>query len=332
MFDMHYDLLTKIYMCYRENDFSYIEKWIKNYNCSNVRGVIANMCFMSEEEMREEYHPKYYVENVSAVEMFKIATYYLKKYLPDNINILTSIEGCDYLEVSDLETLKELGLNAIVPVWNNKSRYGSGNRSDSGLTLEGEKLIKKAIELNLGIDLSHANEKTFFDIIDIINEQRQKGINPVVYASHSNVRSLSDEPRNLTDKQILAIKSVGGVVGLVSHSKFTLKGSLNKRLNLKGNAYDDFLKLVRETYIKHIIYINRLLGDTDSIAVSTDDMTFVETDPDYKECPIFDYSNIGLELNQLLSKYYSKDIVDNIMFNNAYKIYERLIQEKVKTK
>ncbi len=98
MFDMHYDLLTKIYMCYSENDFSYIEKWIKNYNCSNVRGVIANMCFMSEEEMREEYHPKYYVENVSVIEMFKIATYYLKKYLPDNINILTSIEGCDYFK------------------------------------------------------------------------------------------------------------------------------------------------------------------------------------------------------------------------------------------
>ncbi len=236
------------------------------------------------------------------------------------------------LKVSDLEILKELGLNAIVPVWNNKSRYGSGNRSDSGLTLEGEKLIKKAIELNIGIDLSHANEKTFFDIIDIIKEQRQEGINPVIYASHSNARSLSDLPRNLTDEQILAIKSVGGVVGLVAHSNFTLKGSLNKRLNLKGNEYDDFLKIVKETYIKHIIYVNRLFGDTDSIAVSTDDMTFVETDPDYKECPIFDYSNIGLELNQLLLKYYSKDIVDDIMFNNAYKIYERLIQEKVKTK
>lgn len=64
MFDMHYDLLTKIYICYKNNDFSYIDNWIKNYNCNNVRGVIANLCFMSIDEMKEEYHKDYYDENI----------------------------------------------------------------------------------------------------------------------------------------------------------------------------------------------------------------------------------------------------------------------------
>ena len=32
MFDMHYDLLTKLYMCYKDNDFTFIENWVKNYN------------------------------------------------------------------------------------------------------------------------------------------------------------------------------------------------------------------------------------------------------------------------------------------------------------
>ena len=318
MFDMHYDLLTKIYMCYKNNDFSYVENWIKNYNYNNVRGVIANLCFMSIDEMKEEYHKEYYDENVSVIEMFKIANYYLKKYLSDDINVLTSIEGCDYLEVSDLEILKELGLNAIVPVWNNKSKYGSGNRSDSGLTLEGEKLIRKAIELNLCIDLSHANEQTFDDIIKIVKDYRDKGIFPVIYASHSNVRSISDLPRNLNDEQIKKIGSVDGIIGVMSHCNFVYKGSVDKKQELKGTKYyDSYISSLKDMYVKHIMHIEKLIG-TSKIAVSTDDMGFCEFDDYYKNTPIYNYETINDDLRQTLSKYYSSNDIDKILYNNAY--------------
>lgn len=331
MFDMHYDLLTKIYMCYKQNTLYKIENWIKNYNFNNVRGLIANLCFMSIDEMKEDYDENYF--DASVIDIFRISVNILKHYLPKDILVLSSIEGCDYLsDENDLVILKELGLNAILPVWNNKNKFGSGIRSEDGLTEIGKRLITKAIELNIGIDLSHANEKTFFDIIEIVKEQRQKGINPVIYASHSNVRALSDVPRNLTDEQILALKSVDGIIGLVSHSNFTLNGSLNQRLTLKGKEYDGYLQIIKEMYIKHIIYVNKLLGDTKNIAISTDDMTFVETNSDYKECPIFNYKTIGNELRTLLSLYYQKDIVNDIMFNNAYKIYEKLTMEKLKIK
>ena len=42
MFDTHYDLLTKLYISYKRNDFTYIDNWIKNYNLNNVKGLIAN--------------------------------------------------------------------------------------------------------------------------------------------------------------------------------------------------------------------------------------------------------------------------------------------------
>lgn len=328
MFDMHYDLLTMIYMCYKQNSLYKIENIVKNYHFGNVRGLIANLCFMSIDEMKEDYDENYF--DTSVMEIFRTSVSILKQYLPKDILFLTSIEGRDYLDdENDLIILKELGLNSIVPVWNNKNKFGSGNRSNDGLTEMGKRLIVKAIELGIGIDLSHANEKTFFDIIEVVKEQIQKGMNPVVYASHSNVRSFS---RNLTDKQILALKSVDGVIGLVAHSNFTLNGSLKKRLSLKGKEYDDFLNIVKVTYIKHIMYVNKLLGDTENIALSTDDMTFVETNSDYEECPIFDYRTIGTALRTLLSSYYSRDIVNNIMFNNACKIYEKLTQVKIKTK
>lgn len=332
MFDMHYDLLTKIYMCYKKNDFSFIEKWIKNYNFENVRGLIANMCFMSIDEMKEEYDINYYDENVSIAEMFKISTQILKQYLPDDIIVLNSIEGCDFLQVDDLIELKKIGLNAIAPVWNNKNKFGSGNRSLDGLTPLGEELINKAIELNIGIDLSHANEKTFFDIIEIIKQKRIEGLNPVVYASHSNVRNLSNHLRNLTDEQIISLSEVDGIIGIISHSNFTFKGSTDKRIELNGtDEYYKYMELLKREYVKHIIYVHKLIGDTKNIAVSTDDMTFVETDSYYLESPIFKYSTIYNDLKKLLLEYYPELIVDDILYNNAISKLNPLISNELKT-
>ena len=244
MFDMHYDLLTLAYICYKKNDYSELESWVKNYNQSNVRGVIANLCFMGPDEMDNEYAKGYYNKDVSVLEMFKISMKILNKYLPNDTLILTSIEGCDYIkDLNELEELKKAGLNCIIPVWNNKSRFGSGNRTESGLTDEGIALIRKAIELNLGIDLSHANEKTFYGILSVINEYRKMGINPVVYASHSNSRNLCDNPRNLTDDQIKALVNAGGKIGLFGNCNFVLKDSLDVKMSLIGtDKYEVYTK------------------------------------------------------------------------------------------
>ena len=71
MFDMHYDLLSVAYVCYLKNDYSYLEQWCKFYNDDNVKGVIANLYFMSKDEMKEELHPDYYRDDVPVVSMFQ---------------------------------------------------------------------------------------------------------------------------------------------------------------------------------------------------------------------------------------------------------------------
>lgn len=319
MFDMHYDLLTKLYISYKSNDFTYIENWIKNYNFNNVKGLIANLCFMSIDEMKKEYHENYYDKDINVVEMFRICVDLLYKYMPSNIIVLTSIEGCDYLEnEDDLITLKQLGLNAILPVWNNKNKFGSGNRSQDGLTESGQRLISKAIEIGINIDLSHANEKTFFDCIDIIKKYREEGIYPTVYASHSNVKNISDCSRNLTDNQILALKSVDGLVGVMSNCNFILKGSLLEKIKLIGQTeYNCYVDYLRKTYIKHLIYIKDLLGNVDNISVSTDDMSFCENDFEYQNTSIFDYNIINSQMRYYLSDYFNEEEVDKIMYENA---------------
>ena len=141
MIDLHFDLLTKLYTSYLENDFKYIEQFMNNLNNDNVEGLIANLSFMSKEEMIKEYHRRYYDKYVSVVDMFKISKYLLDKYLPNDILVIMSIEGCDYVDIKDLDVLYNIGLRAVLPIWNEENKYGSGNRTNKGLTDIGKAFI-----------------------------------------------------------------------------------------------------------------------------------------------------------------------------------------------
>lgn len=102
MLDLQFDLLAKLYISYLEKDFSFIEKFVKNYNKDNVSGVIANLCFMSKDKTKSEYHKKYYRYNIMVIEMFII----LKQLL---------------------DKLYTLNLRSILPVWNEENKYGLEN-------------------------------------------------------------------------------------------------------------------------------------------------------------------------------------------------------------
>lgn len=301
MFDMHYDLLTQLIICDLKKDFTPVKNWLTYYHENNVTGLIANLCFMGKEEMEEEYHPDYYLEGHSVVSMFQRAMELKRQYVPKDIACYTSIEGCDYLSIEDLETLKNLGLNAILPVWNHKNRYGSGNETEDGLTEEGVELIKKAISLGLAIDLSHANERTFFGILNVIEEYQKKGIYPTFYASHSNVRTLMDRKRNLTDEQILRLGSLGGILGVMSNRNFITKD---------GDA--------KKAYLEHLLYATKLLKGVSQLALSTDDMHFSGGDPIYQTLAIFPYSTIRKETEELLQQAYSKEDVDVLMRQKVF--------------
>ena len=54
MIDLHHDLLSIMYYSYLRNDYSYLEEWIKNFNSDNVSGLLANLYFMSLDEMEGE--------------------------------------------------------------------------------------------------------------------------------------------------------------------------------------------------------------------------------------------------------------------------------------
>ena len=319
MFDAHYDLLSIAYVCYLKNDYSYLEERIKSYRNDNVQGVIANLYFMSEEEMKEELHPKYYQKEVSVVEMFRISTEIIKSYLP-NTDLIFSIEGCDFLETSDLDELYSLGLRNILPVWNNKNKYASGSRSNQGLTEEGKCLLEKAIELGISIDLSHANKKSFDDITSYLMEKKAAGEDFFVMASHSNARSICTRERNLEDDQLLAIKELNGLVGVFSNRNFIVPESLKEKVNQQEKE---------QYYLEHINHIVDLIG-IDHVVLATDDMDFCkEADAEYGEVQIYSYDNIAKNVQSTLEQRYSIEDTYQIMYGNMKQRYD-MINNKVR--
>ena len=61
-------------------------------------------------------------------------------------------------------------------------------------------------EVGMIVDVSHCNEKTFWDVVEMSSQP--------ILATHSCARALSDTPRNLSDEQIRAIGRLGGVIGV----------------------------------------------------------------------------------------------------------------------
>ena len=309
MIDTHYDLLSISYVCYLNNDYTKIIKYIDEIRKSGVKCIFANLYFMNEEEMKYELHDNYYNSNTSILDMFKTSKSVLEYYAPD-IDFIYSIEGCDYLDINELDDLYNNGLRSILLVWNNQNKYGSGIRGNSGLTNMGIDFLNKAIDLGIGIDVSHTNERTFYDIVNLIKEKNNKDV--LCYASHSNARSLKDIKRNLKDEQIKSLKSINGYIGVISNIHF---------MNLKD---DDNYEYKRKEYLKHIIYISNIIG-INNVMLSTDDMRFASDNSDYYlYAPIYKYETIKEDIENDLLTYFNEEETNKILYKNASGIVKKL--------
>ena len=113
-----------------------------------------------------------------------------------------------------LDVLHAAGLRSLGPVWSRPNSFGHGvpflcpSSPDTGpgLTDLGKELVRRCNQLRILIDLSHINERGFWDVAAISNA-------PLV-ATHSNAHALSLHSRNLTGKQLAAIRETGGLVGI----------------------------------------------------------------------------------------------------------------------
>ena len=125
-------------------------------------------------------------------------------------------EGAEAIdpEFRSLEVLYQAGLRSLGPVWSRPTAFGHGvpfrypasPDTGPGLTDRGKELIRACNHYRVMVDLSHLNEKGFWDVAELSDA-------PLV-ASHSNVHAICPNTRNLTDPQLAAIRDSRGLVGV----------------------------------------------------------------------------------------------------------------------
>ncbi len=125
-------------------------------------------------------------------------------------------EGAEAIDtdLNALEVFYRAGLRSLGIVWSRPNAFAHGvpfkfpHSPDTGpgLTDAGRELVRTCNRMGILLDLSHLNEQGFWDVAALTEK-------PLV-ATHSNVHTLSPSTRNLTDKQLAAIRESEGMVGL----------------------------------------------------------------------------------------------------------------------
>lgn len=169
------------------------------------------------------------------------------------------MEGAEALddELLNLDLLYNFGLRSLGPVWSRPTKFASGvpfqfpgsPDTGPGLTDLGKTLIARCNELKILIDLSHLNEKGFWDVAKLSNA-------PLI-ATHSNAHSLCQSTRNLTDDQLLAIKDSDGMVGVNLATSF-----LREDGQMRSDTSIDLV-------LKHMDYLINTLGE-DRVGLGSD--------------------------------------------------------------
>lgn len=126
------------------------------------------------------------------------------------------IEGCEGIDenLHVLDVLYAAGLRSLGPVWSRDNIFGHGvpfaypSTPDigPGLTETGKNLVRACNRKGIMIDMSHMTEKGFWDVSETSSK-------PLV-ATHSNAHGVTPASRNLTDRQLAAIRESQGVAGL----------------------------------------------------------------------------------------------------------------------
>jgi membrane dipeptidase len=311
IFDIHADIWTDV------NDKRELgeNNIIRNYHLDRFRqgnvvgGVFAMWIRPNEADLYSKLikmmkHAK--SEIAESNDIMEIATNYsdITRILNENkIVSMISVEGLSPIgkNIDFIDELYDFGVRSISLTWNEENEFATGAKGNynRGLTSLGKDAVKKIEDLGIILDVSHANDKTFWDIVDVATK-------PIV-ATHSNARALCSAPRNLTDDQIKAIAQSGGLIGINGYRHF---------------IHNDSNKQDLHHLVDHIDYIANLVG-VDHIAFGFD----------YSDYFGEDEVTLGLEdvsksmniLNMLRQRGYSEENINKISHENFFKLIKNLL-------
>ena len=167
---------------------------------------------------------------------------------------------------------------------------------DRGLGRLGDAYVRALAANRILIDLAHASEQTFYDVVAIADRSV-----PLI-VTHAGVRAVYPHWRNLSDRQLRCIADTDGTVGVIFHSHYLGAGARGRRA---------------ETIVDHLEHIVQSVGeDHASLGSDWDGMILTPRDmPTCLELPIL--------VEKMLSRGFSPDCVQKILGGNALRVIER---------
>jgi membrane dipeptidase len=222
--------------------------------------------------------------------------------------IVLHIEGAEAIgpDLAELEALSAEGLRSIGPVWSRPNIFGHGvpfafPRSPDtgpGLTPLGKELVRACNRLGIQVDLAHLNERGFWDVAAITSA-------PLV-ASHTCVHAISATARNLTDRQLDAIRESDGLVGV------------NLCVNdLRPDAHKD-PNTPLEMVVRHFTYLVDRIG-IDRVALGSD------FDGATIPSPIGDASGLQNLIAALRAHGFDEPSLNKLAYQNWMRVLRRAI-------
>lgn len=205
-----------------------------------------------------------------------------------------------------------------------------------GLSEFGSEVIKEMNRLGMIIDVSHASDKSFYDVLDV-------SVAPVM-ASHSSARALQDNPRNMSDSMLVALAEKGGIIqvcmvtSFVNEQPYPERDSARNEVLLKhGNYFEispekqaEFIKdwervdsifvpklATVSDFVDHIDHIVQLIG-IDHVGIGTD----FDGGGELAEC--FDVTGLPAITSELLARGYSKDDLAKIWGGNFLRLFKEV--------
>lgn len=264
--------------------------------------------------------------------------------------VLIAIEG-GYAIENDLSLLRSFyraGVRLMTLTHWNRTDWADASGDEKaelgGLTPFGEDVVREMNRLGMIIDVSHAHDETFWDVLRVSTK-------PVV-ASHSCARSLSDHFRNLSDDMLKALAKNGGVVGINFAPGF-LNSALDKKQtealaeiaakygmpadmgawdkvdgSLRGKALADLRARMAEfeksvgvvdvkTLVDHIDHVVQVTGSADYVGLGSD-FDGIGSTPKGLE----DIGRITAISDELRARGYKEADIRKILGENFLRVFE----------
>lgn len=207
----------------------------------------------------------------------------------------------------------------------------------NGLSPLGEEVVKELNRIGAMIDVSHASDSTFFDVVRISKA-------PIV-ASHSSVRAVAEHNRNFSDTMLMALKENGGVIQIcilpdyvknlpdnpaykaeykalrelytkTARENTAVRDSIQNEMAALKEKYPD-QRITISDYVDHIDYVAKKIG-VDYVGIGTD----FDGGGGIDECKNASQM-IGIT-EELLKRGYTKEEIEKIWGGNLLRVFKKV--------